>query len=85
MKKIITFVVLIITSVYAAACPVCDRNDTKEFKLINTHGAEPESSWDYLIVIAITILAIVTLFYTIKWLRKPNEKNNDHIKYQFLN
>ena len=85
MKKITAFIVIVLLSAYAMACPVCDRNDTNEFKLINTHGTKPESSWDYLIVIIISVITIVALYYSVKWLRKPNEKNNDHIKYQFLN
>ncbi len=66
------------------ACPVCERNKPKILQGI-THGSNPDSKWDYVIVIGMIIIALATLFYSIKWLIQPNEKNNNHIKYSFLN
>jgi hypothetical protein len=83
MKKI--FLILILLNFYIAqACPVCERNKPKLLQGI-THSGGAESKWDYVIVIAMIVIVIATLFYSIKWLIKPNENNVSHIKYSFLN
>ena len=66
------------------ACEVCERNKPKILQGI-THGSNPESNWDYVIVGVISIIAILTLIYSVKFFVKPNESNTDHIKYSFLN
>ncbi|MFN0048934.1 MAG: hypothetical protein ACKVOU_07420 [Cytophagales bacterium] len=66
------------------ACPVCERNQPKALKGI-VHGAGPESNWDYVGVVITGIIACFTLFYSVKWLIKPGEKNQSHIKYSILN
>lgn len=68
----------------AMACPVCERNQPKLLKGI-VHGAGPQTNWDYISVWMTAIITIITLFFTIKWLIKPGEKNDDHIKYSILN
>ncbi len=83
MKKLISTLILIVTYLTSFACPVCERNKPKILQGI-THGSNPESNWDYVIVIFIAIIAILTLFYSIKWLIKPNEENKEHIKNIFL-
>ena len=65
------------------ACPVCERNKLKILRGI-THGSSPDSNWDYVIVFAMIVIAIATLFYSIKWLINPKERNVNHIKYSFL-
>ncbi len=84
MKKIITVSFLILTYAGAYACEVCERKKPKVLQGI-THGSNPESYWDYVIVLVISILAILTLIYSIKYLINPNENNENHIKYSFLN
>ena len=84
MKKIITAFCFIALQYATVACPVCERNKANAI-LSLTHGAGPDSQWDYAIVIAAIIIAIFTLFYSVKWLIKPNEKNQDHIKLFILN
>ncbi|MEO7524321.1 MAG: hypothetical protein ABIT58_09515 [Ferruginibacter sp.] len=85
MKKIILVVLSIISLQYpSGACPVCERNKANAI-LGLTHGATPDGQWDYAIVIAAIIIAVLTLFYSIKWLLKPNENNKDHIKLFILN
>jgi len=66
------------------ACPVCERNQPKVLKGI-VHGAGPDSQWDYLIIGSVAILVIGTLYFSVKWLIKPGEKNKDHIKRTVLN
>ena len=83
MKKIIFILTSVLINIAAIACPVCERNK-KNALLGLTHGSNPESNWDYVIVLGMIVIAITTLFYSIKWLIKPNENNKAHIKYSFL-
>ena len=84
MRKLIATLLLIVTGVQSFACEVCERNKANALQGI-THGSGPQSNWDYVVVIAMTIIALLTLFYSVKWLINPGEKNIDHIKYSFLN
>ena len=65
------------------ACPVCERNQPKVLRGI-VHGAGPDSNWDYISIWMTILIALVALFFSIKWLIKPGEKNLDHIKYSIL-
>jgi phage shock protein PspC (stress-responsive transcriptional regulator) len=65
------------------SCAVCERNQPKPLRGI-VHGAGPESDWDYLSVGITAVIALVTLYYSIKWLIHPNEKDKNHIKYSIL-
>ena len=83
MNKLISTISFILLIITCFACPVCERNKPKILQGI-THGTGPESNWQYVIVIVIAIIAILTLIYSVKWLIKPGEDNSDHIKYSFL-
>ncbi len=65
------------------ACPVCDRNKPAVLKGIS-HGVGADNSWDYLIVGAIAGVVLITLFYSIKWLIRPGESSENHIKRMVL-
>ncbi len=84
MRKLIVFLFFTAISYASMACPVCDRNKKTALEKLS-HGSTPNSSWDYIIVIAMIIIAVATLFYSVKWLIKPNENNRSHIKFSFLN
>ena len=84
MKKIISFLIFIAAQFYLTACPVCDRQQPKFMRGV-VHGIGPQDKWDYISVTVMIILAIITLFYSVKWLIKPGEKNSNHIKYSILN
>ncbi|MEO6314275.1 MAG: hypothetical protein ABIU63_02690 [Chitinophagaceae bacterium] len=84
MKKILMALCFVALQYAANGCPVCERNKANAL-LALTHGAGPDSQWDYVIVIVAIVIAIFTLFYSVKWLIKPNEKNQDHIKLFILN
>jgi hypothetical protein len=84
MKKYVLLLATLTLQFTNYACPVCERNKPKFLQGI-THGSNPSSKLDYVIVAVMIIIAITTLFYSIKWLIKPNEKNRTHIKYSFLN
>lgn len=83
MKKLISLLFLIVIQISVFACPVCERNQPKLLRGI-VHGAGPESNWDYISIIITTIIALVTLFLAIKWLIKPNEDDQNHIKYSIF-
>lgn len=84
MKKVTAFLIFLLASTAAFACPVCERNQPKVLKGI-THGAGPEGNWDYVIVWTTVVIVLATLFFTIKWLVKPGEKSKSHIKREIFN
>lgn len=84
MKKIILFMPILLATLLVAACPVCERNQPKLLKGI-THGAGPESKWDYVIVWTTVAIVLLTLFFSVKWLVRPGEKSDGHIKRFILN
>lgn len=68
----------------AFACPVCQRNQPKIIRGI-VHGSGPDSNWDYVSIWITILIAVIALFFSVKWIIKPGEKNSDHIKYSILN
>ena len=83
MKKTITLIFLILFQITAFACPVCERNQPKILRGI-VHGAGPDSNWDYVSIAITAIIAVFALIYSVKWLIKPNENNQNHIKYSIF-
>lgn len=65
------------------ACPVCEKQQPKITQGI-THGSGPQSNWDWLIIIVITVITLLTFLFSLKYLLKPGEKNSDHIKQSIL-
>lgn len=84
MRKIIATLLLLLNSIWVFACPVCERNQPKILRGI-THGAGPESQWDYVIVWSVVAIVLVTLFFSLKWIFRPGETSNNHIKRFILN
>jgi hypothetical protein len=84
MKKFFIIIGLLWITSVCGACPVCERNQPRVLRGI-THGAGPQSRWDYLIVCAMLAVVVLTLFYSIKWLIRPGEREAGHIKYTILN
>lgn len=85
MKKTIFSLVILIAGFASYACPVCERAKAKTAFGSISHGTGPTSNWDYIAVWMTIIAVVLTLFFSIKYLVKPKEKNNDHIKYTILN
>ncbi|HRG51748.1 MAG TPA: hypothetical protein PLL00_02855 [Bacteroidia bacterium] len=84
MKKYLAIMAILFISLPTIACPVCEKQQPKILQGI-THGAGPQSKWDYLIISITAVIVLVTLFYSIKWLVKPGEKSDTHIKHLILN
>ena len=83
-KNLMTIVALLFISLPIIACPICEKQQPKILQGI-THGAGPQSNWDYLIIAVIAVIVLVTLFLSIKWLVKPGEKSDTHIKHLIIN
>ena len=83
MKKIILFLFLLLFQITAFACPVCERNQPKILRGI-VHGSGPDSNWDYISIAITIIISVFALIYSIKWLIKPNENDQNHIKYSIF-
>ena len=83
MKKLLLTLIATVFSVAAFACTACEKQQPELLKGIS-HGAGPQSTLDYAIVWATVILVLVTLFYSIKWVIKPGEKSDQHIKRTVL-
>ncbi|MBL7920714.1 MAG: hypothetical protein JNJ40_10395 [Bacteroidia bacterium] len=79
MRRIISFLTLMLLTIATYACPECEKQQPKILRGI-AHGAGPESQWDYVIVWAIVAIVVVTLFFAVKWTIKPGEKDPNHIK-----
>ena len=81
--KYYIFSFLFLCSALVMACPVCEEREPKLTKGL-THGATPDSDWDWVIVAFIAALTILTLVYSIRFLVNPKENQTDHIKNSIL-
>jgi hypothetical protein len=84
MQKLLITLALFLLSVPLMACPVCEKQQPKLLKGI-THGAGPDSNWDYLIISVMVALVLISLYFSIKWIVNPGENKHNHIKHTILN
>lgn len=82
MKKILSIftVLFFLGSRLSWACDVCEKNQPAGFENI-THGAGPSGTLDYIIIWTGVVIVTATLFFSVKYLVKPQENNPDHVKY----
>lgn len=78
-KRIALSLVVFLQFFTALACDVCQNNQPKGLENIS-HGSGPESQWDMVIIWTAAVIVVLTLFFSLKYLIKPNEKAKDHIK-----
>ena len=78
LKHSLTIIITFLVS-FLSACPVCEKQQPR-ITMGLTHGAGPESNWDWVIIAAITLITILTLFYSVKYLIRPGEQKPNHIK-----
>lgn len=83
-SKIFLIIAFFISLPQLLACPACEKQQPKITQGL-THGGGPASNWDWVIIGVITLVTILTLVYSIKYLARPGEKNSNHIKYKILN
>ena len=84
MKTICLIGALLLLQLAVWACPACKRRQPQLLQGI-THGAGPESQWDYVIVCVVLALTVLALYYSVKWLIRPGEQSPGHIKQFILN
>ena len=84
MKKFLLLLPLLGFGFITWPCPACEKQQPKILRGM-THGAGPSGNWDYVIVSAAVVITLVTLFYALKWMIKPGEKDLNHIKRTVLN
>lgn len=84
MKHIALLALFFLAPLAVFACPACEKQQPKILRGI-THGAGPQSNWDYVIIWTTVIIVAVTLYYSLRWLIRPGEKSNGHIKRTILN
>jgi hypothetical protein len=86
IKKISLFILfnLIVSIPASLACDLCKENQPKPLQNI-THGLGPQSDMDYVIIFVGIIIVALTLFFSLKFLLKPGEKNPNHIKNIVVN
>ncbi len=65
------------------ACPVCEQQQPEITQGL-THGAGPQSDWDWVIIAFIAFITLLTFVFSLKYLVWPGEKNSDHIKQSIL-
>ena len=84
IKSLLLTILLCFFMVSMYACPACEKQQPKLLQGI-THGSGPNGNWDYVIIAIAFTIVLLTLFYSIKWLIKPGEQANSHIKQIILN
>lgn len=82
--KSILLIALLVIQQSVWACPVCDRHQPKILRGV-VHGSGPDSQFDYWIIGAVALIVLATLFFSIKWLIRPMEKEDTHIKRMIIN
>jgi hypothetical protein len=75
---------ILLTDTASWACEACAKQQPKITQGF-THGAGPDSNWDWLIIATMTAITVLTFIFSLKYLIKPGEKNYSHIKQSILN
>ncbi|MEZ5149346.1 MAG: hypothetical protein R2759_20340 [Bacteroidales bacterium] len=83
-KIIATITSLVFINLQSIACEVCEKQQPK-ITMGLTHGSGPQNNWDWVIIGIISIITVLTLILSLKYLIRPGEKNSDHIKRFILN
>ncbi|WP_299183982.1 hypothetical protein [uncultured Aquimarina sp.] len=84
MKTKIITLLLLVNCLVSFACDLCKKNQPKGLEDI-THGEGPEGNIDYIIMYSAIIIVGYTLIMSLKYLIKPKEKEDSHIKNLVLN
>jgi len=80
MRKLsLIFIFTLIAQQVINACELCKEKQPKALAGI-THGAGPNGTLDYIIIWSAVVIVSLTLFYSIKYLVRPEKKDPHHIK-----
>jgi hypothetical protein len=75
--------VLMLVDSKAWACEACKKQQPEITQGL-THGTGPQGNLDWVIIAGVTLITLLTLFYSLKYLIKPQEADPDHIKQSIL-
>lgn len=84
MKRLAVSLLALLLAFPTWACEVCEKQQPAILKGIS-HGTGPQSGWDMPIIYFSGVIVLVTLIFSVKFLVKPNEDAQDHIKRSILN
>ena len=77
--RLLLIVSFVLANGEVMACEVCKKQQPKILQGV-THGAGPQSSWDYVVVWCMVLIVVISFFYGVKWMLRPGEKESEHIK-----
>lgn len=83
MKYLLALCLALVAALPAWACDVCENQQPKVLKGIS-HGTGPQSAWDMPIIAISSVIVLVTLIFSVKFLVWPKEVAKDHIKRTIL-
>jgi hypothetical protein len=83
LPHLITSFLLLLTSIPALACDICQKNQPAPLRGI-THGTGPQGAWDMPIIWCAVAIVGITLVLAVKMLVRPGERQADHIKQRIL-
>ena len=84
MNILLSLALVTMNATGALACAICEKQQPKILRGI-THGAGPEGKFDYFIIWIMVAITLATLYYSVKWILRPGEKSDAHIKRFILN
>lgn len=84
LAKLLAVAVFLFADIEVMACEVCKKQQPEILKGV-AHGAGPQSDWDYVVVGSTAVIMLISLFYAVKWILRPGEKEREHIKRSILN
>ena len=84
MAILLASVMLLINNSTLLACAICEKQQPKLLRGI-THGTGPQGNIDYIIIWIMVAVTMATLYFSVKWLLRPGEKDKEHIKRFILN
>lgn len=84
LAKLLAVAVFLFADIEVMACEVCKKQQPEILRGV-AHGAGPQSDWDYVVVGSTAVIMLISLFYAVKWILRPGEKEREHIKRSILN
>ena len=64
VKYLFTLIALLFLNASIWACPACEKQQPKITQGL-THGAGPQSNWDWVIIAVITVITVVTFILSL--------------------
>lgn len=84
LTKLLAVAAILFANIEVMACEVCKKQQPEILRGV-AHGAGPQSAWDYVVVGSIAVVMMISLFYSVKWILRPGEKERSHIKRSIFN